>query len=122
MRELPEDEDRRLELLFREGAAPVPDDGFSDRVMHRIGRRAWRRRLILGVAGAAGVAIGWQPLWNLAGWLSRQLVAGGDQLTALGGRLGASSPELTGILQSRYALYAAALALVVPGVMRWLEE
>jgi hypothetical protein len=122
MAELPQDEDGRIELLFRKAAAPLADDGFSDRVMHRIARRAWRRRAILAAAGATGIAVAWQPLWNIAGWLSRQLVLANAELVAAGGQLAARWPELSGLLQNRYALYAAALVLVVPGIVRWLEE
>jgi hypothetical protein len=122
MPDLPEDEDARLALLFRAAAAPVADDGFSDRVMGRIRRRAWQRRLVLAGAGAAGLAIAWRPACDLAGTLGRQLAVRGDQLALLGGELSLRWPELTAsLLQGPNALYFAALALVVP-LLRLLED
>ena len=76
---LPEDEDRRLEMLLRPAASPVADDGFSALVMRRVARRAWRRRLLLSTAGAAGLAVAWQPVWTIA-------VLFGQALAQLGGR------------------------------------
>ena len=108
---LPEDADKRLEMLFRPAAAPIDDAGFTDQVMARIARRAWRRRLVLGLAGLAGGAMAAQPLWYLAGTLSQQL-------TVLGGRWA----EFAWILQSPLALAAGLLIVVGPGLMQWLEE
>ena len=53
-----DDEDRRLQDMFR--SDPMPDNGFSDRVVRRVRRRLWMRRLLVPVATAAGglVAVG----------------------------------------------------------------
>ncbi|MDX1515428.1 MAG: hypothetical protein R3288_01240 [Woeseiaceae bacterium] len=53
-------EDRRLEALLR--SEPLPDDGFSDRIVRRIRRRVWIRRLALPVAAAVGGAFAMKPL------------------------------------------------------------
>ena len=108
---LPEDEDRRLEMLLRPAASPVADDGFSALVMRRVARRAWRRRLLLSTAGAAGLAVAWQPVWTIA-------VLFGQALAQLGGRW----PELAWVLQSPLAIAAGLLLVAAPGILRWLEE
>ena len=50
-----DNEDAALEALFR--SEPIADDGFSARVMSRVRRRIWVRRLALPVAVAVGAAI-----------------------------------------------------------------
>ena len=108
---LPEDEDQRLAMLLRPAAEPVADDGFSATVMRRVARRAWRRRLVLATAGAAALAVAWQPTWNMAVLLGQEL-----------GQLGSRWPELAWVLQSPFALAAGVLLIAAPGVLRWLEE
>lgn len=108
---LPEDEDQRLRMLFRQAAEPVADDGFSATVMRRVARRAWHRRLVLGMAGAVGLAIAWQPVWNIAVLLGQQLA-----------QLGSRWPELAWVLQSPLAIAAGLLLIAAPGIFRWLEE
>jgi hypothetical protein len=108
---LPEDEDRRLEMLFRPAASPVADDGFSATVMRRVARRAWRRRLLLTTAGAAGLVVAWQPVWTIAVLLGQALA-----------QLGSRWPELAWVLQSPWAIAAGLLLVAAPGVLRWLEE
>jgi hypothetical protein len=108
---LPADEDRRLEILFRRGAEPVADDGFSAAVMNRVARHAWRRRLVLAGAWAAGALAAFEPAWHLARTL-------GGGLIALGGR----SPDLALVLQSPYVLGAGLLLLALPALARWVEE
>lgn len=53
-----DDEDLRLQDMFR--SDPIPDNGFSDRVVRRVRRRLWVRRLLVPAATAAGglVAVG----------------------------------------------------------------
>ena len=108
---LPEDEDQRLKMLFRPAAEPVADDGFSATVMRRVARRAWRRRLVLATAGAAGLAVAWQPVWRIAVTLGQELA-----------HLGSRWPELAWVLQNPFALAAGVLLLAGPGLLRWLEE
>ena len=108
---LPEDEDRRLEMLFRPAASPVADDGFSTTVLRRVARRAWRRRLVLTTAGAAGLAVAWQPVWTIAVLLGQALA-----------QLGSRWPELSWVLQSPLAIAAGLLLVAAPGILQWLEE
>jgi hypothetical protein len=107
----PEDEDRRLARLFRPAASAVADDGFSVTVMRRVARRAWRRRLLLATAGAAGLAVAWQPVWTIAVLLGQALA-----------QLGSRWPELAWVLQSPLAMVAGLLVIGAPGFFRWLEE
>ena len=53
-------EDRLLESLFRSEA--IDDDGFSDRIITRIRRHIWLRRLALPIAMLTGAAIAIKPL------------------------------------------------------------
>ena len=52
-------EDRMLESMF--AAEPVADDGFSSRVITKIRRRIWVRRLALPIAMVVGGAIAIKP-------------------------------------------------------------
>jgi hypothetical protein len=56
-------EDRLLESMFR--AEKIADDGFSRRVLTRIRRRLWVRRLALPVAMLIGGAIALKPASQL---------------------------------------------------------
>ncbi len=61
---LKDSEDLKLEALFR--SEPVPDDGFSARLVSRIRRRMWVQRLSLPVAFVIGAIIAAKPLMQLA--------------------------------------------------------
>ena len=67
-------EDRLLEAMFR--SESIPDDGFSGRVVTRIRRDIWVRRLALPVAMLIGGAIAVKPA-------SQLLVAGSKLLTVV---------------------------------------
>ncbi|MBT8078472.1 MAG: hypothetical protein KJO31_07825 [Gammaproteobacteria bacterium] len=58
-----DDEDLKLESLF--ASRPIADNGFSDRVLKRVRRRIWIRRLSLPVAFAVGGSIAVKPLTEL---------------------------------------------------------
>jgi len=58
-------EDRKLEEMFR--AHPIADDGFTVRVVSRVRRQIWVRRLSLPVAIAVGALVGLKPLLQVAG-------------------------------------------------------
>ena len=94
-------EDELLTSLF--AAAPVADDGFSDRVMRRLRFQLWVRRLTLPLAALIGFGVAINPLLELlalmpslaglvpagwsTGWLSmlpdaQTLVIGGMILVA----------------------------------------
>ena len=55
-----DDEDRMLEAMF--ASDPVADDGFSNRVVRKVRRRIWVRRLTLPIATLVGAAISFKPL------------------------------------------------------------
>lgn len=58
-----DDEDRMLEQMF---ASPtIADDGFSARVVRKVRRRNWIRRLTLPIATLIGAAISFKPLTGL---------------------------------------------------------
>ncbi len=56
-------QDRLLESVFH--SVPIPDDGFSDRILFRIRRRIWVNRLALPVAALVGVAFALKPAAQL---------------------------------------------------------
>ena len=58
-----DEQDRMLESLF--ASAPIEDDGFSARVLGRIRRRIWLRRLALPVAVVVGALVSFKPLAGL---------------------------------------------------------
>lgn len=61
---LRDEEDKKLESLFRSDS--ISDDGFSGRVVSRVRRRMWVRRLSLPIAFVIAIAIGTKPLLQLA--------------------------------------------------------
>ena len=60
-------DDLKLEALFSED--PIADDGFSVKVVSRVRRQIWVRRLSLPIAIAIGSLIGIKPLLELAATL-----------------------------------------------------
>ena len=52
-----------LESMF--AAAPIADDGFSARIVGKVRRRLWLRRLALPVAALIGGTIAIKPLTTL---------------------------------------------------------
>jgi hypothetical protein len=68
---LKDEADKALESLF--GPAPVRDDGFSLRVVARVRRQMWIRRLSLPVAFLIGIVISAKPLMQLASALPNLL-------------------------------------------------
>ena len=68
---LKDEVDRSLEILFR--SEPVRDDGFSVRVVSRVRRQMWVRRLSLPVAFTVGAAISAKPVLQLANALPNLL-------------------------------------------------
>ncbi len=56
-------EDLMLEKLL--GSEAIADDGFSDRVVAKVRRRLWIRRLTLPIAAAIGLGIAARPVLTL---------------------------------------------------------
>ena len=63
-----DEEDRLLESMF--ASEPVADAGFSDRIVARVRRRVWLRRLAMPVAIVTGALISFKPLAGLVKMLS----------------------------------------------------
>ncbi|MEM9208307.1 MAG: hypothetical protein AAGA61_03595 [Pseudomonadota bacterium] len=61
-------EDTALEALLR--SEPIPDDGFSQRIVARVRRRIWVRRLALPVAAVAGAAIALPAVRDIAAMIT----------------------------------------------------
>ncbi|MGI9199501.1 MAG: DUF5056 domain-containing protein [Woeseiaceae bacterium] len=60
-------EDRLLDEMFQADGTEITDDGFSDRVVRRIRRQMWVRRLALPIAMIVGAAIALKPATQLFG-------------------------------------------------------
>ncbi len=77
---LKDNEDLALEALFRSG--PVADDGFSQRVVGKIRRQIWARRVTLPLAVFLGSAVAAKPVASLLGNMGEIMnnVPGGGSL------------------------------------------
>ena len=64
-------EDRLLGAMFQ--AEPIVDDGFSKRIVTRIRRRLWMRRLALPIAMFVGGSIAIKPIAQLSVAVSKLL-------------------------------------------------
>lgn len=60
-----DNEDLALEALFKSEA--IADDGFSERVVQKVRRRIWMRRIAMPVAVFTGSAIAAKPVTSLLG-------------------------------------------------------
>ena len=56
-------QDRMLDSMF--ASDPIADNGFSNRVVRRIQRRLWLRRLSMPIAIVLGLALAFQPAMDL---------------------------------------------------------
>lgn len=108
---LKDNEDRRLESLFR--SDPVPDAGFSRKVMSRIRRRIWIRRLALPTAFVIGAAIALKPL-------SQLVVAFSQLLTLIPADFGGLSLDI--IPQASTILLGAMLLAAMSMVTKMLAD
>ncbi len=61
--QIKDDKDRLLESMF--ASEPIADNGFSVRVVRKVRRRIWLRRLTLPVASLVGALIAFKPLTQL---------------------------------------------------------
>ncbi len=66
-------EDQLLEAMFR--SETIADDGFSGRVVRRIRRGIWVRRLALPIAMAAGGSIAIKPMSQLVSAATKLMMA-----------------------------------------------
>ncbi len=104
-------EDRLLESMF--ASEPIADDGFSSRVVTRIRRRIWLRRLALPVAMLIGGAIAIKPA-------SQLVVAAAKLLTVVPQDVVVSSaewmPQVQGIAVSGSFVQTVVYGAVLLGV------
>ncbi len=108
---LKDNEDRVLESLF--GSEPVPDNGFSARVMTRLNRRLWIRRLALPAAFLIGAAIAVKPL-------SQLVVTFGKLLTVIPADIGGLSIDI--IPQSTTVILGSLLLVAMIMITKMLED
>lgn len=111
MRTAEDELERLLEREFAGAFETIADDGFSDRVLARLRRHARIRIFTLSLATAAGLAIAFVPLMQIA-----DALAGLSPLLTESWRL----TELPG--QYRYMVAAVLLGLASPLLIRLLER
>lgn len=107
-------EDMRLESLFR--SEPVRDDGFSVRVVSRVRRQMWVRRLSLPFAFVIGAAISARPIMQLANALPELL---GSMPTV---RYSLENLPVNGLPPSSTIIMGAMLLATALMIGRMLEE
>jgi len=101
--------DRKLEALFQ--SAAIADAGFSDRVMARVRRQIWVRRLSLPVAFVIGAAFAARPLMQLVQAVSRLFEFIPQTLASNVNSLPvAQLPQLSSVLLGATLLLAALMA------------
>jgi ABC-type Co2+ transport system permease subunit len=104
-------EDRLLESLFR--IDPISDDGFSARVVSRIRRRIWFRRLAVPMAAIVGGAIAIRPAAELIGILFQVFNFVPSEIVAV---------PLSFLPQFQLIVLGGMLLAVVLTMMRFIEE
>ena len=104
-------EDRMLESLF--ASEPVADNGFSDKIVRRINRQLWVRRLTLPVAALIGGLIAYKPFMGLLGVLGSFVSA--TQVDFLG-------PAQAMLPQIQMVVMGAVLVIVGLVSMRLIED
>ena len=108
-----DDEDLVLEALF--SAEPIADEGFSNKVVSRVRRRLWIRRLSLPVAAVVGLVIALPPaleLFPVFGSLLPQMPFARLAPAGLIGSVAGTSPQLS--LYSLLPLATLAVLCLLP--------
>ncbi len=108
---LKDNEDKVLESLF--GSKPVLDNGFSARVMTRLNRRLWIRRLALPAAFLVGAAVALKPL-------SQLVITFSKLLTVIPTDVGGLSIDM--IPQSTTVILGALLLVAMMMITKMLED
>ena len=104
-------EDRLLDTLF--ASESIDDDGFSDRIVSRIRRQMWIRRLTLPVAILVGGAIALKPATQVLNVGAKLLEAMPQEILAM--------PEVT-LPQLPIILLGVTLLAIGALTARMLEE
>lgn len=107
-------EDLKLQSLF--ATVAVDDDGFSRKVMSRIRRQIWVRRLSMPVGIAVGTLIGAKPLLQVASVIPELLQS------MAGGVLSLNRLPIDHLPQASTIFLGAALLLAAIMVGKILEE
>jgi len=108
---LKDNEDKVLESLF--GSEPVLDNGFSAKVMTRLNRRLWIRRLALPAAFLVGAAVALKPL-------SQLVITFSKLLTVIPTDVGRLSIDM--IPQSTTVILGALLLVAMMMITKMLED
>ena len=111
---LKDDTDLKLESLLR--SQPVQDDGFSVKVVSRVRRRIWVRRLALPVAITVGTLIAAKPLLQLASAIPKLLMIVPDSMSGL------DNLPLSSLPQNTTVIFGAMLLFAVMMVGKMLED
>ena len=98
-------EDLALEALF--ASEPIADDGFSVRVVKRVRRRIWLRRLALPVAAALGIVV--------AAKSAMSVIAALDSLATVVPTANLSVPMLDSVPQ--LSMWLVITAVTIAGLM-----
>ncbi len=107
-------EDLKLDAMFRSG--PLPDDGFSVKVMSRVRHRMWVQRLSLPVGIAVGALFGAKPLLQILN------VVPGLVNSVFGSSLSFDSISMANVPQLSTVLIGATLVMAMFFASRILEE
>lgn len=116
--------DREMAVLFAGAeAAPDSDEQFVAGVLKQIRRRERIRWWVLGGCALVASAIALPALWELlAAWNG----ANANLLDGLGGRLDQAGAQITEYLRAAVRsitfLTAAALAITIVPLLRWLAD
>jgi hypothetical protein len=104
-------EDRWLTELFARDLETPADEGFTDRVMSRIGRRILVRKTVLTAATVTGGIVALGPAYDLALWSSELI-----------GQATAGWSEIDWLPQYRILATAALTAVLAPVVTAILDD
>lgn len=115
---LKDSEELRLEAMFK--SDPLPDLGFSKKVMTRVRRQMWIRRLTMPVALVIGGSIAIKPASDLVITVTTVFNALPSNLTSLAVDL--PSLSVDSLPQMTTFLVSGAIALIALGFVRALED
>lgn len=115
---LKDSEELRLEAMFK--SDPLPGLGFSKKVMRRVRRQMWIRRLTMPVALVIGGSIAIKPASDLVITVTKVFNALPSNLTSLAVDL--PSLSVDSLPQMTTFLVSGAIALIALGFVRALED
>ena len=111
-------EELRLEALFR--SDPVPDLGFSDKIVVRVRRQMWIRRLTMPIAMLVGGLIAAKPAGELIVAISKVLTVLPSNLTSVSVNL--PSVPAVSLTQMTTMVLLGAIAVVAIAFIPALED